>query len=144
MSQSDLNTEIRKQVDEYFKPPKENYYWRATNNKNEVGMLKTLRPSKNWATGQFEKGLSVSSELDYYYLSGYDYAYRVRGTLIGYGSDGEPVLAIKDLVSLDKNPLSRKAIGKFDTVYKNKIKENVKKAGWSWEQYLEAINNAHV
>jgi len=49
--------------------------------------------SRNWRTGRFELGVSVSEHPYYKIAHGYKYIYVVTGDVIGRGSDGEPVLA---------------------------------------------------
>jgi len=78
--------------------PKYEGYFRFTNNPNEFELVSKgeLKASKNHAEGFTENGLSVS-ESPSYGVQGYKYGYRVTGNIIGYGSDGEPLLDIKTL-----------------------------------------------
>ena len=66
-----------------------NYWFRATNDPQEDKHIP--KQSQNHATGQRERGLSVS-EHPYYQDMGYKYIYVVTGQVIGAGSDGEPLL----------------------------------------------------
>ena len=72
-------------------------YYRGTDNRNEPRMIadKTIKPSVNHLTGNYEKGLSVSDvpDVEKYFA----YMYEIEGTEIGEGSDGEPLLDLDSL-----------------------------------------------
>lgn len=78
--------------------PKYEGYFRFTNNPKEFDLVTNgeMMVSKNHSGGFSEKGLSVSDNPSYG-MQGYKYGYRVDGDIIGYGSDGEPLLDIKSL-----------------------------------------------
>lgn len=68
--------------------------WRGTDRAEEHtdvdNGLKII--SKNYADGTIEKGMSVAPPLATVAAYTYKYAYQVTGTVIDFGSDGEPVL----------------------------------------------------
>lgn len=72
----------------------EGYFWRGTNNKQELDLVNkgVQINSKNILTGELEGGMSVSETPATIWSYGYKYAYPVKGDLVRYGSDGEPVL----------------------------------------------------
>lgn len=72
---------------------KNNYFYRCTNRREEYNDLKNGVKiiSKNHADGYEEKGMSVCETLSYT-MQGYKYVYKVKGEVIGSGSDGEPIL----------------------------------------------------
>ena len=72
----------------------EGTFWRGTNNKQEFDLVKqgTQINSKNTLTGELEGGMSVSETPATIWSYGYKYAYPVKGDVIRFGSDGEPVL----------------------------------------------------
>jgi hypothetical protein len=67
--------------------------WRATNRKEEFADLKAGKElhSIDHSSGKREKGLSVATGL-HYAARGYRYVYRIKGTVVGFGVDGEPLL----------------------------------------------------
>lgn len=89
--------EYPKYTDQFKK--KYPHYWRFTNNKNEINLIKdgNLRRSKNHVDNTYEKGLSVADGA-HYGIRGYKYGYGINGNVIGNGSDGEPVLDIPTLI----------------------------------------------
>lgn len=78
--------------------PKYDHFFRFTNNKNEVNLANqgALKPSMNHADNFAEAGVSVADG-PHYGIQGYKYGYPVKGDVIGYGSDGEPLLNPKTL-----------------------------------------------
>lgn len=73
---------------------KDGKFWRGTNRRAEYNDIEngaTLH-STNHADGSREAGLSVSPTPATIAAEGYCYAYQVTGTVVGTGSDGEPVL----------------------------------------------------
>lgn len=72
-------------------------FWRGTDNPVEPQLLASgkLRASVNHVTGEVEVGLSVSSHLGTVVGYGYEHVYIVKGRVVGYGSDGEPLLDVK-------------------------------------------------
>ena len=87
----------------------ESEYYRGTNNKSEVDLIKSgeIRPSLNHLSKGYEKGLSVSDtdSVGKYFK----YLYKLRGKEVGEGSDGEPLLDIGSLefVKWIENPHSK-------------------------------------
>jgi hypothetical protein len=119
-----------------FNQESNDYFWRFTNNKNELVLIKSgeLRKSINHADGSCEKGLSVATHSGYS-CQGYNYGYKITGTVIDYGSDGEPVLDIKSLRPLSKM-LTNAAINAGYRAEKNaRLAENLPKYNWTAEQY---------
>jgi hypothetical protein len=68
-------------------------YWRATNRETELNDVRRGVEiiSRNHTENTTEDGMSVCETLAYAAF-GYRYVYRVDGEVVGYGSDGEPVL----------------------------------------------------
>ncbi|HQH46673.1 MAG TPA: hypothetical protein PLQ86_11965, partial [Candidatus Aminicenantes bacterium] len=62
-------------------------FYRKTNNRNEHKLKDIV--SINHASGEREKGMSVSQHP---YYPGYKYTGVVTGDIVGFGSDGEPVI----------------------------------------------------
>jgi hypothetical protein len=119
-----------------FNQESNDYFWRFTNSKNEIALIKSgaIRRSKNFITNELEPGLSVATHRGYS-CQGYNYGYKITGTIINYGSDGEPVLDIKSL-----KPLSRMmATNAIDAAYLQekgeRLTKNLPKYNWTEEQY---------
>lgn len=93
-----LRSALSKELD-----PKYDHFWRFTDNKKEAELAKSglLRNSYNHAENFWEKGLSVADS-PHYSVAGYPYGYGVRGELVGYGSDGEPLLNPKNVELVTK------------------------------------------
>ena len=87
-----------KELDQFFKPSLD-YYYRGTNNKNELDLVAAglMRRSKNYADNTIEDGLSVSNGPEVLWAYDYPYGYKIKGSEIGKGSDGEPVLDLSTL-----------------------------------------------
>lgn len=87
-------------------------YWRFTNNKNEIKLLRAgeLENSTNHAENICEAGLSASQYAGYG-IMGYRYCYKIAGTIIATGSDGEPVLDMKSIIPITRM-MNVSAIGK--------------------------------
>jgi hypothetical protein len=142
---SDTTQGTRDAISEYFErllPPKPDYYWRGTNNRDEIRLLRRgeLRPSKNHADNTWERGLSVADHLGYVVLAGYKYGYRVRGQVIASGSDGEVVLDISTLDPLDRAPRTVANIqAKEGKQYHAILRETIERAGWTIDLYLAAM-----
>lgn len=101
---------------------KYDHFFRFTNNKDELALAsaRNMRNSTNFADNTAEKGLSVADG-PHYGIQGYKYGYPLNGKVIGYGSDGEPLLdqatievmtrrlaSSKDLVQQDKALLAKR------------------------------------
>jgi hypothetical protein len=132
---------IKDAIYNYFDVPAlpEGTYLRCTNNKAEVKLIKSgeLRPSINHADNTNEKGLSVADHLGYI-LSGYKYAYRVTGTVISTGSDGEYILDMSTLQPVDKTPKTVDAIrALLDPARIEAIEAKLSAMNWTREDWLE-------
>jgi hypothetical protein len=99
----------------YLTLPEYDHYFRFTNNKDEVALLRSgkLRPSTNWRDGVAERGLSVADG-PHYSVNGYRYWYPITGDVVAYGSDGEPLLDLKTLNALADMPSPTRSIVKKD------------------------------
>lgn len=88
---------------------KKEYFYRCTNRREEYYELKKGEKitSKNHANGHNEIGLSVCDTLAYS-MHGYKYVYKIKGKVIGNGSDGEPLL-------IDACPIGRLMLTKTAT-----------------------------
>lgn len=121
-----------------FKPKlPDGVFWRFTNNKNEASLAakKELRPSTDHSSNTQEEGLSVTDGA-HYSVFGYKYGYQVRGEVIGYGADGEPLLDVETLEPVTKI-LNSADIVKLDS--KSRI-DALKAKGWTVEQYKAFAN----
>jgi hypothetical protein len=140
---AELNQVIRDQILAYFdgQMPKHDYFWRGTNSKDEIELIKRgeINCSLNHADGHRERGLSVADGLHYVMMQGYKYGYRIRGIVIGHGSDGEPVLDISTLEPVDGKPRTVKSIAsREEKAYFKAQEQALKAAGWTVEQYRAA------
>lgn len=137
-SMSQLRSKAITAVMDAFRPKMpEGTYWRFTNNKSEVKLARArkLNPSTDHSSGTQEDGLSVTDGA-HYSVFGYKYGYQVRGDVVGYGADGEPLL---DVATLE--PVT----GIIDA---NQIVELDRKArldalsakGWTLKQYQRFAN----
>jgi hypothetical protein len=138
-TRAELNDKIRELLDTYFaaRLPQPDYFWRATNNPDEIKLIKRgqLRPSINHADGMAERGLSVADHLGYAAML-FTYAYRVRGRVIGYGSDGEPVLDLATLEPLDRAPRPVVDIeAKEGAERRAQLRAILAAIGWTEDQY---------
>ena len=125
-------------VMEEFKPKlPDGVFWRFTNNKSEASLAakKELRPSTDHSSNTQEEGLSVTDGA-HYSVFGYKYGYQVRGEVIGYGADGEPLLDVATLEPVTKT-LNSADIVKLDS--KSRI-DALKAKGWTVEQYKAFAN----
>lgn len=70
------------------------HFIRCTDNKSEPELAARgeLRPSHNFRDNIDEGGVSVACDYGYVAAGEYKYAYFVDGEVVGYGSDGEPLL----------------------------------------------------
>lgn len=85
-----------KAYEEYLKHDKQEYFYRATNNENEHLIKEPI--STNHLTGEKEKGLSTHYTPVYHEKfeagnqSGSKYIAVVKGKVVGFGADKEPLL----------------------------------------------------
>lgn len=93
--------------------PQYDHYFRFTNNADELALARAglLRPSMNHADKVREAGLSVARG-PHYSAFGYKHGYRLKGTRIGTGSDGEPLLDPRQLVLIDQRMRSADQISR--------------------------------
>ena len=117
----------------------DNEYWRFTNDPKEVLKVKSgkISPSRNYSNNVQEKGLSVSDGVGYGGSTDFKYGYRVKGKVVGAGSDGEPVLDIATL-EVSGGIQSKKDIISAE---KQAHDEVLKDIGWSRLQEYAAITN---
>lgn len=94
---------------------KYDHFWRFTNNKDELPLAVAgkLRNSRNHAQGFSEEGLSVADGV-HYLSDGYKWGYPVKGQVVGYGSDGEPLLDPKTIEVLSRELQSARSIMQAD------------------------------
>jgi hypothetical protein len=66
------------------------YFFRCTMDASEDQHIPAR--SYNHRDGHYEKGLSVAEHPGYFFATDYTYIYVVSGKVVGFGSDGEPLL----------------------------------------------------
>lgn len=121
----------------------QNIFYRATNNKNEHNLGDIF--SKDHRDNVYEKGMSVSEQPYYKDVFGYKYIGVVKGEIIGYGSDGEPLL--KNVKWL-QNPVDDISKLRKDFKYENIKKkapfdvEDVEKAEYINAEHEDLIRDA--
>lgn len=98
---SDIQDEVLMAAQEKY-GNKYDHFFRFTNNADELAIASKnkLRNSVNHRDGVREAGVSVADG-PHYGAQGYKYGYRVKGDVIGYGSDGEPLLDPKTMEVID-------------------------------------------
>lgn len=132
---------IRDGVSSFFREKQKELYgepdtfWRFTNNPDEINLVKSgqIRNSIDHSSGNIEKGVSVSEHLGYS-IAGYKHGYKVKGKVVGYGFDGEPLLDPSTIEVVGKmlhNDGIRLARKKDITNFK----KTLSKYGWTEEQY---------
>jgi hypothetical protein len=134
---SDISNKITEIIESQM--PKAEYFWRATNNKQEIELIKygKINPSRDQRDGKPEKGLSVSENFGYCLGLGYKYGYRIKGKVISLGTDGEPILDINSLQPLDKFPRTAASIEKKEKfAFDKKLDAILAKYGWSHDDYF--------
>ena len=99
----DVANMVKEELTEKFSPLEKNEFLRFTNNKKEISLIKdkTIRVSQNWNTGEAEIGLSVSRHGGYS-IDGYKHGYKIKGEIIGWGSDSEPLLDLNKKIKCSK------------------------------------------
>lgn len=114
-------------------------FYRATNNKNEISLINSgkLKPSVNHLSGENEEGLSVWDRPE---NVGHDYTYKISGEIIGYGSDGEPILDMSTLNPIGEMTDGKNYADKYILAKQNGEKIFMEKFGWTQGQ-VEAIKN---
>lgn len=96
----ELRYEASKALQEYLGKSKEPEIgdtitaWRGTHREQEYEDVKAglQIKSKNYADNIMEKGMSVAMTPATIWAYNYDWAYKVKGKVADFGSDGEPVL----------------------------------------------------
>ena len=138
VSPGDLRNKVQTAVLEKFRPEMEpGVFWRFTNLKNEplLAAKGELRKSINHADNTVEAGLSVADGA-HYSAQGYKYGYQVSGSVIGVGSDGEPLLDVRSL-----RPVSKiSTVEKISNMDRNKRLELLHKNGWTYDQMKAVVN----
>lgn len=135
----DLRSKALNAVMDAFRPQlPEGVFWRFTNNKNEAALAKRgeLRVSTDHSSGNQEKGLSVTNGA-HYSVFGYKYGYQVRGEVIGYGADGEPLLDVSNLEPMTKVMKSSDVVAEDRRLSSIELQKN----GWTLEQFREISSN---
>jgi len=120
--------------------------WRGTNRKEEYQEVKSGVDivSTNHITGEKESGVSVSVGLSTVWAYGYDWAYKVSGPVVSFGSDGEPVLANVEVVSplLPADQAIKEDWEKGESARQDKVLEElVSTTGATKEQLLYLMHN---
>jgi hypothetical protein len=129
-------SDVSDAIKDTFNQESNDYFWRFTNNKNEIALIKagTIHRSNNFITNELEKGLSVATHSGYA-CQGYNYGYKIAGTVIDYGSDGEPVLDIKSLRPLSKMLANAAINAEYRKEKEERLSNNLPKYNWTAEQY---------
>lgn len=123
----------------YAEKAEEGYYFRFTSDKNEFQKIQDGKytQSVNHQDNRLERGISVSLDMSYCALGAYDFFYKVSGKVIGYGSDGEPLL---DASTMQKHS-PYKSIAcyckKASKKQAEKEAEFLKKYNWTIEQLTD-------
>lgn len=114
-------------------------FYRSTNNKNEISLIKSgkLKPSMNHLSGEKEEGLSVWDRPE---NVGHDYTYKISGTVVGFGSDGEPILDMSTLNPIGEMTDGTRYADEYILAKQNGEKIFIEKFGWTKEQ-VDAIKN---
>lgn len=125
---SSIMRKLRRKLDDHLWPFGEDTFVRVTWNKEDYEHLKsgTHRGSFNHATGESEDGLSVAKRPEV----PMNFAYLVKGNVIGEGADGEPLLDTKSATPASDLMTSEQ----FASFFKKEKKKYLKKIGWTEEQ----------
>jgi hypothetical protein len=138
-----IRNDIRDRLYQKFEPASEDgIFWRMTNNRHEPELAKKglLRVSHNHADETDELGLSVANGV-HYLGSGYKYGYQVRGTPVGTGSDGEPLLDPRCIEVIGKLTLAGDIDREERRLRSAHLERSLAGMGWSKEQYAAALNH---
>ncbi len=87
------------------------YFFRCTMDKAEDQHIPTA--SYNYRDCHAEKGLSVASHPGSFALTTYKYVYMVSGDIVGFGSDGEPLLANVKALSRPAAKIAREWLDRY-------------------------------
>lgn len=125
-----IQLSVSRAADVFFWPYGSDVYVRVHHNKEDYEYLKSghHHGSTNHATDESEGGLSVSKSPEF----PSKYAYLVRGKRIGEGSDDEPLIDHRTATVVS----GIKAFNEFQEEYRDDLLQNVKRLGWSEEQYI--------
>jgi len=112
---------------------KEGVYYRGTDNPKEleIAKKKQLRPSVNHRTDQKEDGVSVWEKMNY---ASHQYTYKIKGKIIGTGSDGEPLLDPSSIEVVSKLEPTLTMYSEYQEKLKNGEELFKEKYGWSQSQ----------
>jgi len=134
-----VNDYIRDIINDLLKEQK--VFFRFTDNKDEIKLVKNkeLNNSRNYNTGREENGVSVSTHTGYQ-IQDYKYGYAVTGNVIGYGSDGEPLLDPKTMKPLSRM-YSEKSFDKLDKIKEKYLIKVLKEIGMTREMYSAFMND---
>ena len=115
----------------------EGVFYRGTNNKKEIELLKSgaIRPSTNHLTGEAEDGLSVFPKVEY---ASHTYTYKVTGDIIGVGADGEPLLDVKTVRAVSELHPTEHYLSQSNSMRIKGEKLFIKKYSWSQDQLNSA------
>lgn len=110
---------------------------RCTNNADELDLIASgeISPSSNYRDGYRERGLSVSSEWSYAAGGEYKYVYFISGTVIGHGSDDEPLLDVDTVKAESKMYNADEFYNEFVSAGKASAKAYRAAHGWSEEAF---------
>lgn len=122
----------------YAKEAEQGFFYRFTSDKDEFRKIQAgeYTQSVNHQNNSLERGISVSKDMSYIALGAYDYFYKVSGKVIGYGSDGEPLL---DAATMEKHS-NYMSISSYCKRAEKKSKEKkddfARMFGWTAQQLL--------
>lgn len=117
--------------------PSRNYFIRATNNAKEIDLAASgkLKPSYNYRDKYAERGVSAADHFGYAQNGEYKYAYKIRGTVLGKGTDGEVLLDPKT-VEVVGGLMTREDVAAEAEKEHGRIENNLAKAGWSMPAFI--------
>lgn len=126
---------VRAALAKELQAPSDSFY-RLTNNANEAKIAKSgaLRPSQNYVDNIIEPGVSVADG-PHYAGQGYKYGYRVKGDVVGRGSDGEPVLNPKTIQLLSNLMPIDDLLALHSKMTKPALEAALQQRGWTLEQW---------
>ena len=88
------------------------YFFRCTMDAHEDQHIPAR--SYNHRDGHYEKGLSVAEHPGYFFATDYTYIYVVSGDVVGFGSDGEPLLTNVKALSTPATGLSAEWVNRYN------------------------------
>lgn len=125
-------------MDEFFQP-NDDLFFRTSRNPRDFDYLASgkHRGSINHNTGEYEGGLSVARIPEY--ADGYKYGYTVRGNVIRYGSDGEPIL---DLATARPSS-DRMKIDDLQLIERERRQQRLNEIGLTYDDYVTLRTGNH-